>query len=116
LSSSLFGHGFVSLNIYVTGGLVTRPLFVFAPGDFAGVDFGVGLGDLAGPFGLATALPGDFVRAGLFTDGRPFIFAASFGFAFSICSTAFAAASLITTTIFTLGSSSSAFRHALLLH
>ena len=94
--------------MYESGALVTRPLAVFADGDLAGVDFGTGFGDLAGPFGLAAAVPGDFVRAGLFAGGRPFGFAATFGFAFSIFSTASAAASLIAATISLLGSSSSA--------
>ena len=58
--------------MYESGALVTRPLAVFADGDLAGVDFGTGFGDLAGPFGLAAAVPGDFVRAGLFAGGRPF--------------------------------------------
>jgi hypothetical protein len=62
---------------------------------------------LTGPFGFAAALPGDFVRARLFTGGRPFVFAASFGFAFSICNTTFAAPSWIAATILSLGSSSS---------
>ena len=77
--------------MYESGALEIRPLAVFADGDLAGVGFGTGFGDLVGPFGFAAAPPGDFVRAGLFTGGRPFGFAATFGFAFSIFSTAFAA-------------------------